>query len=179
MKRYQKLMIAHGFLVMAVGLIAGFMLLFALIGGFEFWPGRIAEFSVYGTVEGWVRAHSGGITNGMMVVIVALALPYLKLSEAMNKFFAWGLIYVAWSFTLFYWIGNASGNRSLTFGDSPLGGADWLSILGFLPGVPSIFIAPIILFIGARAALRLIAKNEEISTGDKVVTGQEIAKDES
>ena len=124
------------------------------------WPGEIAQFSVYGTTDGWVRAHSGGITNGMLVVIVALALPKLELSERMNAFFAWGLIYVAWSFTVFYWVGNAAANRSLTMGDNPLGGADWLSVIGFLPGIPSIFLAPVILFIGARAALALRNKSD-------------------
>ncbi len=152
-------MIAHGFLVMFVGLLAGFMLIFNLVGGFEIWPGNIMEFSVYGTTDGWVRAHSGGLTNGMMVVIVALSLPKLELSQRLNAFFAWGLIYVAWSFTIFYWVGNAAGNRSLTFGDSPLGQADWLSLIGFLPGLPSIILAPVILFIGARAALRVIDKS--------------------
>jgi hypothetical protein len=160
MERYQKLRIANGFMVMFVGMLAGFMLIFNLVGGFEIWPGKIIEFSVYGTTEGWVRAHSGGITNGMLVVIVALALPKLALSKSMNRFFAWGLIYVAWSFTIFYWIGNAAGNRSLTFGDSQLGQSDWLSIIGFLPGVPSIFLAPIILYIGARAVMRQADKNE-------------------
>ncbi|MEZ7817849.1 MAG: hypothetical protein QMB25_00530 [Pseudomonadales bacterium] len=83
-------MIAHGFLVMAIGLIAGFMLIFSLVGGFEYWPGSIADFSVYGSVDGWVRAHTGGITNGMLVVIIALAMPKLELSGRMNAFFAWG-----------------------------------------------------------------------------------------
>ena len=159
MERYQKLMIANGFMVMFVAMLAGFMLIFNLVGGVEVWPGKIIEFSVYGTSDGWVRAHSGGITTGMLVVIVALALPKLALSQSMNRFFAWGLIYVAWSFTLFYWIGNAAGNRSLTFGDSQLGQSDWLSIIGFLPGVPSIFLAPIILYVGARALMRQVDKD--------------------
>lgn len=159
MERYQKLMIANGFMVMFVAMLAGFMLIFNLVGGVEVWPGKIIEFSVYGTTDGWVRAHSGGITNGMLVVIVALALPKLALSQSMNRFFAWGLIYVAWSFTLFYWIGNAAANRSLTFGDSQLGQSDWLSIIGFLPGVPSIFLAPIILYVGARALMRQVDKD--------------------
>ena len=159
MERYQKLMIANGFMVMFVAMLAGFMLIFNLVGGVEVWPGKIIELSVYGTSDGWVRAHSGGITNGMLVVIVALALPKLALSQSMNRFFAWGLIYVAWSFTLFYWIGNAAANRSLTFGDSQLGQSDWLSIIGFLPGVPSIFLAPIILYVGARALMRQVDKD--------------------
>jgi hypothetical protein len=159
MDRYQKLMIAHGFLVTLVGLLAGFMLMFSMLGGLELGPGNWLEFSVYGSVDGWVRAHSGGVTNGMLTVIVALALPKLEISEKMTKFFAWGLIYCAWTFTAFYWIGNASANRALSIGDNVFGAADWLSIIGFLPGLPSIFIGPAVLYIGARGALRAIQKS--------------------
>lgn len=159
MDRYQKLMIANGFLVILVGLLAGFMLMFNMLGGIEIWPGKFWEFSVYGTTDGWVRAHSGGVTNGMLTVIVALALPKLEISEKMAAFFAWGLIYCAWTFTAFYWIGNRSGNRALSLGDNVFGAADWLSVIGFLPGLPSIFIGPIVLYIGARGALRAKQKN--------------------
>ncbi len=41
-------------------------------------------------------------------------------------------------------------------GDNPMGEASLLSLIGFLPGLPSIFLGPIILYIGARAALRAI-----------------------
>lgn len=158
MDKYQKLMIGNGLLVMFVSMMAGFMLMFGLIGGVEVWPGVIIEFSVYGTTDGWVRAHSGGVTNGLMVILIALVLPRLELSDKVNAFFAWGLVYTAWSFTLFYWVGNAAANRSLTIGDSRLGEADWLSLIGALPAVPSVFLAPIILFWGGYAALKLMNK---------------------
>lgn len=153
MERYQRLMIAHGLWVICVGLIAGFMLLFSLIGGLEFWPNSMLVFNVYGTPEGWVRAHTGGLLNGILVVLVALCLPKLALSQKMMGFFAWGLIYVAWSFTLFYWAGNAASNRALTMGDNVFGAGDWIGLLGFLPGIPSVIIAPLILYIAGRAAL--------------------------
>lgn len=159
MDRFQKIMIAHGFLVTLVGMLAGFMLMFKMLGGLEYWPGTFLEISVYGTTEGWIRAHSGGVTNGMLTIIVALTLPKLELSERMTAFFAWGLIYCAWTFTAFYWIGNRSANRALSIGDNVFGAADWLSVIGFVPGLPSVFIGPIVLYIGARAAFKAIAKS--------------------
>lgn len=150
MERLQRIMIGNGLLVILVSMFAGFMLMFLLIGGVEVWPGKIIPLPIYGTTEGWVRAHSGGAMNGLLVVVVALALPKLALSERMQKLTAWGFIYVAWSFTVFYWFGNASANRALTLGDSQLGQADLISVIGFLPGLPSVFIVVALLAIGAK-----------------------------
>jgi hypothetical protein len=149
-ERLQRLMIGHGLLVLVVSMFAGFMLMFSLLGGFEFWPGKILPIPTYGTSEGWVRAHSGGAMNGILVIVVALALPKLALSESMQKLTAWGFIYVAWSFTVFYWLGNAAGNRALTMGDNPLGESDLIGIIGFLPGLPSVFIVVALLAIAAK-----------------------------
>ena len=153
MDRLQRIMLANGMLVMLVAMLAGFMLMFSLLGGFEIWPGTVLEFSVYGTAEGWVRAHSGGVTNGLMVIAIGLALPKLNLGEAWQKFTAWGFIYVAWSFTLFYWLGNAAGNRALSIGDNALGESDIFGVIGFLPGLPSVVIVVVLLAVGARAVL--------------------------
>ena len=154
MDRLQRIMLANGMLVILVAMLAGYMLMFSLLGGFEIWPGQTLTFSVYGTAEGWVRAHSGGAMNGLLVIAIALALPKLGLSDALQKFTAWGFIYVAWSFTVFYWLGNAAGNRALSIGDNALGQSDVFGIIGFLPGVPSVIIVVVLLAIGARSVLK-------------------------
>ncbi len=153
MSQLQRVMLSNGFLVILVSMLAGFMLMFSLVGGFEIWPGTILDFSVYGSTEGWVRAHSGGLTNGLLVLAVAFALPHMSLSKFQEKLLAYGFIYVAWSFTVFYWLGNASANRALTFGDSPLGESSLISVLGFLPGLPSVFLVLILLAIAAKGIL--------------------------
>ena len=146
-------MIANGLLVMLVSMFAGFMLMFNLLGGFEIWPGQILEFSVYGTTEGWVRAHSGGVTNALLVLAIAFALPHVNVSAFQEKFLAYGFIYVAWSFTVFYWLGNASANRALTFGDNQLGESSLVSVLGFLPGLPSVVLVVVLLVIAVKGIL--------------------------
>jgi styrene-oxide isomerase len=152
MDHYQRIMIGNGLLVILVAMLAGFMLMFNLIGGIEVWPGTILEVPMYGTAEGWVRAHSGGTMNGMLVVLVALVLPKLELSRRLQAWTAWGFVYIAWSFTVFYWLGNASSNRALTIGDSQLGEGDLIGLIGFLPGVPSVVLVVVLLWIAARAA---------------------------
>lgn len=151
--RLQRVMLGHGLFVILVSMLAGFMLMFGLIGGFEIWPGHVLQFSVYGTTDGWVRAHSGGLTNGLLVMAVGFALPKLAIGGAKEKFVAYGFIYVAWSFTVFYWLGNASGNRALTFGDNQMGESSLISVLGFLPGLPSVFLVLVLLAIAIKALL--------------------------
>ncbi len=154
MDRMQRLLVGHGLLVVLVSMLAGFMLMFSLLGGMEVWPGTIVPFGVYGTTEGWVRAHSGGLTNGLLAIVVGLALPILRLTPRMERITAYGFVYIAWSFTVFYWLGNAAANRSLTFGDSRLGESDLLGVLGFLPALPSVFLVVFLLAVAAKAALR-------------------------
>ncbi len=153
MDRLQRVMLANGLLVVLVSMFAGFMLMFSLLGGLEVWPGTIVAIPVYGTDEGWVRAHSGGAMNGLLVIVIGLALPKLNLSPLMQRLTAYGFIYVGWAFTVFYWLGNAAGNRALTIGDNPLGASDLVGVIGFLPGLPSVVIVVILLAVAARRVL--------------------------
>ena len=154
MERHQRLMICHGMLVILVAMLAGFMLMFNLIGGIEVWPGVIIDIPMYGSEAGWVRAHSGGVSNGLLVLAVGLALPQLNLGATARAWTAWGFIYIAWSFTAFYWFGNASSNRGLSIGASALGEPDTIGLIAFLPGVPSVFLVVVLLFIGAKGVMR-------------------------
>ena len=89
----------------------------------------------------------------MLVIVMALVLPKLRLSEFMQRFTAYGFIYIAWSFTIFYWLGNASSNRALSMGDSPLGEADTIGLVGFLPGVPSVILVIVLLAVATKGVL--------------------------
>jgi hypothetical protein len=153
MERHQRIMIFNGLLVVIFAMFAGFMLMFNLLGGIEVWPGTIINIPMYGTEAGWVRAHNGGTMNGFLVIIVALCLPKLNLGDLARAWVAWGLIYCAWTFTAFYWLGNASSNRGLSIGPSALGEPDLVGLIAFLPGVPSVFLVPILLFIGAKGLM--------------------------
>ncbi len=152
MGRLQKIMIGHGLLVLLVAMLAGFMLIFKLVGGLEIWPGYILPIPTFGTEAGWVRAHSGGVSNGLMVVVIGLALTHIPLNPSQLKLTAWGFIFIAWAFTLFYWLGNIAGNRALTFGDNPLGETDIYGVIGVAPGLIAVFLILYLLVIGARGA---------------------------
>ena len=147
MERYQKIMVINGLLVLTVAMLSGFMLMFLLIGGLEVWPGKILQIPVYGSEAGWVRAHSGGVTNGLLVLIIGAILPNLNLGSLSKKLVCYSFVYVAWSFTIFYWFGNAADNRALTLGDNPLGSTDVFGLIGFIPALPSVFIVVVVLLL--------------------------------
>lgn len=131
MEKCQKLMIANAFLIIMISMLAGFMLAFGLIGGLEVYPGKIVEMPYYGSADGWARAHAGGLTNGLLIIGVALALPLISLSERMRKINVYGFIFIGWANTVFYWFGNAAASRALSFGDNPLGASNIMGAIGF------------------------------------------------
>lgn len=154
MERLQKLMIGNAFLVIVMSMFAGFMLGFGLIGGLELYPGKIVAMPYYGTAEGWARAHSGGLSNGLLVLAVAWALPKVPLSNRMRNITAWGFIYIAWANTVFYWAGNAAGSRALSFGDNPLGASNLFGVLGFGLAFAGALLIVYLLLVAAISALR-------------------------
>ena len=154
MEQYQKLMIGHASLVMVVALLAGFMLAFGLIGGIEIMPGTVLPMPYYGTVDGWVRAHTGGLVNGLLMLGLALALPQIGLGEKMRGRVAYGIIFVGWANTIFYWFGNAAGNRALSFGDNAQGASNLFGMVGYGIAITAAILLLYILLTIANKLLR-------------------------
>lgn len=126
-------MSGHGILMIFSTLLFGVFLWMNLVGGFEIVPGYILEFNVPGTPEGWARAHTGPALNGMMVIAVAFVLPYLRFTEKKAKILGYIVVLDGWANVGFYFFGNFSGNRGLSFGDSRLGEGDIFSALALGP----------------------------------------------
>lgn len=154
MERYQKLMIGNAFLVIVMSMFAGFMLGFGLIGGLELYPGKIVAMPYYGTAEGWARAHSGGLSNGLLILAVAWALPMIPFNNRMRSITVWGFIFIGWANTVFYWAGNAAGSRALSFGDNPLGASNVLGAVGFGLAFAGALLIVFLLIYAAVKALR-------------------------
>ena len=113
-ERLQHQVIGHGMLVLFVGLLAGVMLTFSLLGAVALWPFPTWEVAIPGSTRGWVSAHVGGILNGVMIAGLALLMGKLKLIGSKAFWVGWGLIIVGWGNTLFYWAANFSANRGLS-----------------------------------------------------------------
>lgn len=156
MLTYQTKLMGHAMYVLAIGLFAGFMLAFSLIGGLEIVPTFFIDIPVFGTTQGWVRAHGGGIMNGLMMLAFAFALPHCALAEGRSALYAKGIIFAGWANTIFYWFGNASGSRALSFSDNALGSSNLFGVIGYLLAVIGAFIT---LYIAAQMGRSFLAKN--------------------
>lgn len=129
----RRTMVGHGALMIFAALVGGVGLWMYLLGGFEIIPGYIVSFQLPGSADGWQRAHTGPVLNGLMVIGIGFALPLLDFSELWAKRLGWIIILDGWSNTGFYFFGNFSPNRGLAFGESRLGPADIFSFLALAP----------------------------------------------
>ena len=133
-ERLSKLAIANGMAVLFIGLVAGVMLIFSMLGGVGLWPLPIAEVNVPGTIRGWTAAHVGGILNGVMIATIAVLMRHLEMIGKAAFWVGWGLIITGWANTIFYWAGNVSSNRGLSVAATPYGPGDMAGAVAFLGG---------------------------------------------
>lgn len=147
------LVIAHGMLVLLLGLVAGIMLIFSLLDAVTLWPLPAWEVAIPGSSRGWQAAHVGGILNGVMLGGVGLLMLKLNMSSRRNFWVGWGMIITGWANTLFYWAGNLSQNRGLSVGTTPFGEGDIFGALAFLGGGAGMVFTFIAVTILARSAL--------------------------
>lgn len=150
----QRKMAGHGILMIFSTLLFGVFLWMNLVGGFEIVPGYILHFNIPGTPEGWAKAHTGPALNGVMVIAVAFVLPLLDFTEQTAARLGWIIVLDGWANVGFYFFGNFSGNRGLSFGDSRLGEGDIFSALALGPAYFFGVLALIALFIIGLKALK-------------------------
>jgi hypothetical protein len=151
-------MAGHGILMIFCTLLFGVGLWMNLLGGFEIVPGYLLAFNVPGTPAGWARAHSGPALNGMMVIAVAFVLPRLDFVEATARRLGLIIVLDGWANIGFYFFGNFTPNRGLSFGDNRFGASDIFSALALGPAYLFGALAMIALFMIGRQALRQAAK---------------------
>lgn len=145
LSRVQSALIGHGALVIVIGLIAGLMLAFALVGGIKLWPILDITMDIPGSARGWQAAHTGGLMNGTLMIVVAISLPLIPLTTKQVKWVYWMFISMAWGNTVFYWFGNFSQNRGLSVGATPFGEGDIYGAIAYIVAI----IAAVLTIIGA------------------------------
>ena len=133
METLQRKMAGHGILMIFSTLIAGLLLWIKLLGGWEIRPGKIINFDIPGTDEGWARAHTGPALNGMMVIAAASVMPHTGLPEKTASRLGWIVVADGWANVLFYFASNWTENRALSFGPNKHGKQNIFSTIALFP----------------------------------------------
>ena len=136
LSRIQSSLIGHGTLVILIALAAGVMLGFSLVEGIKLWPLLDISVAIPGSERGWKAAHTGGIMNGVMIIVVAISLSRIQLTTKQVKWVYWLFICTAWGNTVFYWLGNFSMNRGLSVGATRFGEGDVYGAIAYLIVAP-------------------------------------------
>ncbi|WP_196801629.1 styrene-oxide isomerase StyC [Sphingomonas melonis] len=148
----RNVMLGNGVLMIFMALVGGLGLWMYLLGGIFPLPGIDWKFQLPGSAEGWARAHTGPVMNGLMVIAVAFILPLLSFTPKQARLWGWIVVLDGWSNTGFYFFGNWAPNRGLSFGPNKWGDANVFSFLALAPAYLFGVLVMVALFmIGLRA----------------------------
>jgi hypothetical protein len=148
-ERHRSLLVLNGIGLLVSALVSGWLHMFQLLGEIDLWPFvRDVEFVVPGEPRAWIMAHLEGITNGLLLIALAPASRYLRLSPRQFDILFWSALAFGWLFTLPA-IANAwFGTRGLAMGGGPWGPSLANDII-FLFGWPAM--------VGVHVAFALLA----------------------
>ncbi len=133
---YSHKLIQHGVLAMLVGLIAGFLLIFSMLGGASLSPLPVfIDFKLPGTEAGWRVVHLGTLLNGIMAIAIACAMRTVYLTEGKARWVFLGTALAVWGNFCFYLFGMFAPNHGLTLDANRLGEASWASVFAFAPAL--------------------------------------------
>ena len=153
MHKSSHLLIAHGAAVALVGLLSGLGLLFSILDAVAVWPLLLnLDDGMLGTQAGWQLAHVAGLMNGMLMIICALACTHINATAITHRWVCISMVITGWGNTVFFHLGNLSGNRALAVEPSKLGEPDTLGIIGYIFGAATIPFTTLALVLIIRAA---------------------------
>lgn len=102
-QRHQRAMQQTGLLAVFIGLLGGFALVAALIGGISASPLPIfLPLQMPGTAHGWLSFHLGMLMNGMMALLLERTLNSRSVSKSKSAAICWGVIIAVWGNGAFY-----------------------------------------------------------------------------
>lgn len=150
-------LIKHGLAAMIVALLAGFGLIFAMIGGISLSPLPVFfQWDIPGTLQGWRSLHLGMLMNGLMAILLGVVLRFFAISSVGAATIAWGVILAIWGNFSFYLFGMFAPNHGVTLQANRLGEASLSGALAFYPafiGIVTLMAALLMLLFAKPNAL--------------------------
>lgn len=101
-------LLMHGSIIAIIGLISGFGLLCVVLDALAVWPFFSVDLnsSFPGSVQDWRLAHVAGVLNGLMMMIIGMAVVHVQATLRAQAWIVWGMVYTGWANTLFFHLGN-------------------------------------------------------------------------
>jgi len=149
-ERHAQRLIRNGLAVMIVALLAGFVLVFSMVGAISFSPLPVfVPLEMPGSVQGWRAVHVGSMLNGVMAVVVGLAMGRFALGDRSAAVVAWGAIIAIWGNVCFYVFGMFAPDHGVTLQSNRLGEANLAGAIAFIPA----FVGAVTLIVALTALL--------------------------
>jgi hypothetical protein len=136
-RKRASLLAAHAAIVLLIGLIVGFPFATATTAG--------------GDVRAWRMAHLEGLLNGLLMLGVAAASPFLTLGPRAQGLLYWTLLLTGYGNALASWLAAGSGERGLAPGGAL---ANNVVFAGFMVAVATVIVASVVIAIGGFRAAR-------------------------
>lgn len=157
-QRDQRLMQQNGLIAIFIGLVGGFVLVAALVGGISASPFPLfVSLRVPGTSSGWLSFHLGMLMNGMMALMLERVLDTRAVSDRRSATICWGVITAIWGNGAFYLFSMFAPNRGLTSNANVFGPSSLFGYLAYFPaiaGAIGLMLATLLLLLAPQSAIR-------------------------
>lgn len=156
-ERLRALLFLNGSGLIAAALLSGWAWFFSLLGRIVLWPfpGSI-EFVIPNDPRGWRMAHMEGITQGLLLMAIALGGHWLRHTERGHRILFWAALAMAWLFTIPAMLHPLFGTRGLEFGGGPFQGGlanDILYVIGWPPMI-GVHVTVVMMIVGLWRCLK-------------------------
>lgn len=133
------LLVLNGVGLLISAALSGWLYFFFLLGALDLWPlFTDIPFEIGGDRRAWNMAHLEGITNGLILIALAAAAPFVKLGAKGETWLCWSSLTYAWLFTLPAIANAIFSTRGLEFGGGPFSGDVTINNIIYLFGWPPI-----------------------------------------
>jgi hypothetical protein len=137
--RRRVLLVLNGVGLLISSALSGWLYFFFLLGALDLWPlFTDIPVEIGGDRRAWNMAHLEGITNGLILIALAAAAPFVKLGIKGQSWLFWSSLTYAWLFTLPAIANAIFGTRGLEFGGGPFPGDVTINNIIYLFGWPPI-----------------------------------------
>lgn len=155
--RMRALLFLNGFGLFALCMLIGWIWFFALLERVVLWPFPIdIQVDLPNDSRAWRMAHMEAITQGLMLMGLAAAGPFIRLSSRLFKVLFWSALASAWLFTVGATLNAIFGTRGLAFGGGPFkpGLANDLIFLSGYPAILGVHIMIVLVLLGIWRHIR-------------------------